>query len=75
MKNLTNNQKLRLEKDLSSLAGCDISIDDSSETSVVYAFTDELSMYRISDKMREMPNFRYGFSEHLKSFYISLDLA
>ena len=71
---MTNLQKIKLEKQLSNYAKVNVSVDDSSSTGIIYAFVNELSMYRIAEKMRYMKNFKYGFSHNLKSHYISLKL-
>ena len=72
---MTDSQKKRLEAQLSGYAKTNVEVDDSSSTGVVYAFIDELSMYRIAEHMRSMSNFSYGFSDAFDSYYISLDLS
>ena len=72
---LTSDQKKRLEVQLSEYANENIEIDDTSSTGVVYAFVSELSKFRIADKMKNMTNFKSGFSESSNSFYVSIDLS
>lgn len=72
---MTSSQKIRLENQLTGYANEEIKIDDSSATGVVYAFVSELSMFRIAEKMRSMPNFRYGYSKNLNTHYVSLELS
>ena len=71
---MTKHQIMRLTKDLSAIAGEQVSVSDIKGT--YYAFGSELACLRLFHKYNiaaHCPNTRAGYSDNLKTWYFSIE--
>ncbi|MFK5892210.1 MAG: hypothetical protein QM504_03200 [Pseudomonadota bacterium] len=70
---LSSEQLRRIKNQFEVLAKCAVQINTTISPGCIYAWVDELSMYRIAEKLRGGSNFSYGYSKPRGTFFVCLE--